>query len=327
MTDPPVTVILPTHDHAALLPFAIASVTEQSFGDLALVVIGDGVDDATRDVVADVCRRDPRVSFLDRPKALRHAEEVRDEVIGSTDSAVIAYHGDDDLLLPWHLREMLDVLGDNDFAHPLPLLVEPDGTLRYIPTDVSRPDCRDWHRDPDSVNNAVSLTGVVHSAASYRRLPAGWRTAPVGTPTDLHMWRQYFGLPDLRAVTANRATTIKLHTDRRKALSPDERVGEIEQWWRRVHATGFREQWDTNADAAVRRAAVDCQLAMSARRNQIQRVQERADSERGSASQRIRQLAAERDEARRQLASVTGSRSWRLSRPLRRAAQRLRRNR
>ena len=108
MTDPPVTVILPTHDHAALLPFAIASVTEQSFGDFALVVIGDGVDDATRDVVADVCRRDPRVSFLDRPKALRHAEEVRDEVIGSTDSAVIAYHGDDDLLLPWHLREMLD---------------------------------------------------------------------------------------------------------------------------------------------------------------------------------------------------------------------------
>ena len=32
----PVTVILPTHDHAALLPFAIASVTEQSFGDPSL---------------------------------------------------------------------------------------------------------------------------------------------------------------------------------------------------------------------------------------------------------------------------------------------------
>ena len=99
------------------------------------------MDDATRDVVADVCRRDPRVSFLDRPKALRHAEEVRDEVIGSTDSAVIAYHGDDDLLLPWHLREMLDVLGDNDFAHPLPCWSSPTALSDTSPPMSGSTDC------------------------------------------------------------------------------------------------------------------------------------------------------------------------------------------
>ena len=47
MSSPAVTVIIPTHNHPGPLAFSIASVLQQSFEDLSLVVIGDGVGDDT----------------------------------------------------------------------------------------------------------------------------------------------------------------------------------------------------------------------------------------------------------------------------------------
>ena len=55
----PIAVIVPTHDHAATLPFSIGSITAQTVADLDIVIIGDGVGDDTRDAVADLRRDDP----------------------------------------------------------------------------------------------------------------------------------------------------------------------------------------------------------------------------------------------------------------------------
>lgn len=327
MTDAPVTIIIPTHDHAATLPYAISSVLGQTYGDLDLVVIGDGVGDATRDVVADARRRDRRVSFVDRPKSVRHAEEVRHEVIAATGATVIGYHGDDDLLLPWHVQEMLALLGDRDFVHPLPIRLTPDGTLHHLPTDLSRPECLAWHRDPEVMRNAVSLTGVVHTRASYLRLPDGWHPAPADEWTDLHMWRQYFALPGLRAATASCATTVKLDTALRGGLAPVERTAEIRQWSERMADPGFRVRWDSAVAAAVRRAAVDREIAMASAHEQIRQLQQRADADRVAAQRALDHLKSQRDQARHEVTVMADSRSWRLSQPLRRAAAALRRER
>lgn len=318
VTEPPVTVILPTHDHPTTLPHAIAAVLTQSFADFRLVVIGDGVGDDTRDVMAEVRRGDPRVSFLDRPKDVRHAEEARDRVIREVDSPIIAYVGDDDLALPWHLQEMVDLLSGHDFVHPLPIFVAPDGSMTHIPTDLSRTECLDWHRDPDARNNAVSLTGVVHTRDSYLRLPHGWRPAPPDVWTDLHMWRQYFALPGLLAATAARATTVKLASVTRQALPADVRSAEIRMWSQRCREPEFRKWWDGQVATAVRAAAVDREMALAAAHHEILQLQQQAESDRASADERLAQLATERDEVARELATVTNSRSWRLSESLRR---------
>ena len=333
MTDPDVTVIIPTHDHAAMLGYAIDSVLTQSLGDLRLVVIGDGVGDDTRDVMADACTRDARVSFWDRPKSVRHAEEVRHEVIGESRSRVIAYHGDDDLLLPWHLAQMLEELEGRDFVHPLPVVVEPDGTLTHLPTDLSRPECRDWHRSSEVPRNAVSLTGVVHTRSSYLRLPHGWRPAPQGHWTDLYMWKQYFALAGLRAATAPRATTIKLPASTREDTAAVDPAAEVRRWWQRTRGVGFRDQWDADVAAAVRRSAVALELAVADGHDRMRRATTDWQAERAALTEQLEAsrllvgaLAEERDEARRTLAVVTGSRSWRLAAPLRRLAAAARRD-
>ena len=256
LSDAPVTVLLPTHDHATTLGTSLRSVQEQTFSDFCLVVIGDGVGDDTRDVLADVVRCDSRVVFLDRPKTPRHAEPVRHEVLQQVDSWAAAYVGDDDLLLPDHLETMLGVLEGHDFAHPLPVIVTADRGIVHLPTDLSRQDCLAWHLAAER-RNAVSLTGVVHTVESYRRLPHGWRAAPPGHATDHYMWLQYFALEGLRAVTGERATTIKLDTASRQGFDPVARGVEISDWWDRMHVPGFAEWWDETVAEAVRRSAVD----------------------------------------------------------------------
>ncbi|HAY69651.1 MAG TPA: hypothetical protein DCY82_15445, partial [Acidimicrobiaceae bacterium] len=206
MSSPAVTVIIPTHNHPGPLAFSIASVLQQSFEDLSLVVIGDGVGDDTRGVVFEAMKQDSRVSFVDRPKSARHAEAVRHEVICSVDSPFIAYQGDDDLWLPNHLQVMLQLLDDADFVHPLPIFVKANGTLRHAPTDLSRPRCLAWHLS-ETPRNAISLTGVTHSRASYLKLPYGWRETPAGRWTDHYMWQQYFLSDDVRLKTSPLSTT------------------------------------------------------------------------------------------------------------------------
>ena len=203
---PAVTVIIPTHDHASTLDLAMASVLSQSIETLELVVIGDGVGDDAREVIAAI--DDPRVRFLDEAKTASRAELVRHRVLVDSDSDYVCYLGDDDVMLPDHVETMSSALQEVDFTHPLPAYIRPDGALAAHPTDLSDPLCRQWHLNPE--HNAVSLTGVAHRLDAYRRLPNGWREAPPGRWSDHYMWEQWFRTDGFRYSTGRRLTVLEI---------------------------------------------------------------------------------------------------------------------
>ena len=171
-------VIVPTHDHASTLDLAVRSALEQTVAELEVVVIGDGVGDDTREVMSRLIADDDRVRFVDRPKSPSRGEEARHEVILASAAPVVTYLGDDDLFWPDHVESMLALLADHDFAHPFPVVVEADGSLATLPTDLADPACVEWHLHPG--HNTVSLTGAAHTVELYRRLPAGWQAPPAG---------------------------------------------------------------------------------------------------------------------------------------------------
>lgn len=249
----PIAVIVPTHDHAATLPFSIGSITAQTVADLDIVIIGDGVGDDTRDAVADLRRDDPRIRFVDRPKSGRTGEPARNQVLAALESPLVAYHGDDDLMFDDHLQAMVELIGGRDFAHPLPVYVEPGDRVRLGHFDVSQRRWRDSIYPPVS-RNVVSLTGVMHTLESYRRLPFGWRASPPGMRTDQYMWQQYFALPGFMGVTGSRATTVKLAGVLRGDQSQAQRQVEIERWGRLVADPAFRPAWDREVDRHMRLA-------------------------------------------------------------------------
>ena len=251
----PVTVILPTHDHASTLEFSVRSILNQSFQDLELVIIGDGIGDDSRSIIKFFLDQDKRVRLLDKQKSIRHGELIRDLVIRESNSKYIAYHGDDDLMLPNHLETMLEEIGDSDFIHPLPIQVGADGILNYLPADLSNQESIKWHLSEKN-QNAVSLTGVVHTRESYLQLPIGWREAPKEIPSDLYMWKQYFSLTGFRGKTSTISTTIKLDASFRKEMSVVERNAEINDWWMRICEPDFQKKWERLTNEAVQRLAV-----------------------------------------------------------------------
>ncbi len=325
----PVTIILPTHNHPSTLPYSIDSVLAQTFADFRLVVIGDGASDETRDLVASAAMGDQRIEFLDRPKSARTGEEYRAEVLATTESSVVGYHGDDDLLLPEHLEIMLGLLAGHDFAHPLPIFVNEAGRLVYIPSDISQQEWIDWHLPPTG-GNAITLTGAVHTLDAYRRLPHGWRTTPQGRPTDHYMWQQFFELPGFSGVTGTKATAVKLDASRRGAVEARDRALEIKEWTTRVARPDFPTFWLAAVNQAVREEALSLALDRFSRIDAQERMQKHIDT----LEDQTQTLKSENDQCRNSLresrgtiANMRASKSWRLTAPLRKTVGRARRAR
>jgi len=313
-TCPLVTVIIPTHDHASTLDLAVRSVLAQTLDDIELVIIGDGVSELTRTVLADL--EDPRVRFVDEPKTPSRAELTRHRVLMETTATYACYLGDDDVMLNDHIESMVALLDAADFAHPLPLYIARDGTFAVHPADLSDPNCQRWHLQPD--NNAISLTGVAHRIDAYRRLPFGWREPPSGWHSDHYMWEQWFRTRGLRFVTGDRLTVLKFEASLRTDWSPERRRTELEEWIEQTRSPDFDGWLRTRVMAALKACSSTYRLLYSdlmdtatAERARLAHV----ESDLEAAQRRLRDIEREASELRERqnmLAAVLATRTWRL---------------
>ena len=254
MTD--ASILIPTYRHAALLPSALRSALDQNGASVEVLVVGDGVEDATREVIADF-EDDPRVRFFDFPKRPRHGELSRHEALQQARGRIICYLSDDDLLLTDHAAEMGRLLAEADFAHGPSANFGESGELQYFPWSYARPEFAEIARGRVG---SIGLTGVAHTLDAYRRLPFGWRTTSPEMPTDHHMWLQWLDLPGLRAVMGERLTYLTFPDPVWGSLSDSERAATLADWLARSREPGFMNELDAQLRAAMRRAAEDYHL-------------------------------------------------------------------
>jgi len=64
VSSPRVSVLMAVHNEGAFLSATLASLRRQTFADWELVVVDDGSEDATPDILAGAARRDPRIHVL-----------------------------------------------------------------------------------------------------------------------------------------------------------------------------------------------------------------------------------------------------------------------
>ncbi|WHZ21801.1 MAG: hypothetical protein OJF47_000913 [Nitrospira sp.] len=106
---PLVSVILPTHNRAALLGGAIESVRAQEGAGTLFDVETILVDDASSDATSDVARQYPAVKYI-RLDHKRNVSAARNVGITASTGRYVAFLDDDDMWLPHRLRVQVPIL-------------------------------------------------------------------------------------------------------------------------------------------------------------------------------------------------------------------------
>jgi glycosyltransferase involved in cell wall biosynthesis len=132
-------ILLPTHNRADVLPFAIRSVLWQTLESFEVLIVGDGCTDKTADVIADF--QDDRFRWFDLPKGPHFGYGNRNVALREAKGTYIAFMAHDDLWLPDHLQLLGDCLKDDriEIAYSRPLWVAPDGEITPSTYNLNHP--------------------------------------------------------------------------------------------------------------------------------------------------------------------------------------------
>ena len=254
------TVLIPTHDHGPTLTGSIGSALAQTVEELEVFVVGDGTPDVTRELMAELTAADPRVRWFDNPKGPRHGELHRHAALQEASGEIVCYLCDDDLWLPDHVERMRALLDGYDFAYTCPFWIDPEGEIHCYRIDLRLPYFRELFLGGE---NRIPLSCGAHTLDLYRRLPAGWRTTPDGTFTDLYMWQQILSVSGCRVVGDSAPTVLHFPSPERIGWSSQERLDELDRWAARLEEPGFRAELTERVLAAtsVDAAALEVETA------------------------------------------------------------------
>ncbi|MGE4504003.1 MAG: glycosyltransferase family 2 protein [Desulfovibrionaceae bacterium] len=111
---PLVSVIIPTHNRADLLPRTVESVLAQHFDDFEVLVVDDGSTDNTAAVMESI--HDPRVHYI-RNEWTGHPSIGRNTGIRASRGRLLTFLDSDDLWLPDKLYAQADYLARNQDRH------------------------------------------------------------------------------------------------------------------------------------------------------------------------------------------------------------------
>ncbi|MGE0879507.1 MAG: glycosyltransferase family 2 protein [Acidimicrobiia bacterium] len=113
MTQPRVTVAIPTWNRAELLRGCIESVQAQTFTDWEMYVLDNCSDDHTPDVVAEYMKADPRIHYIRNDENIGHwRNETKGLAQGVGEYVMVQF--DDDRMLPRNLERKVAMMD----AHP-----------------------------------------------------------------------------------------------------------------------------------------------------------------------------------------------------------------
>jgi len=229
---PRFSVLMPTHNRADVVGFAIRSVLAQTEPDFELLIVGDGCTDGTAEVVASFS--DARIRWFDLPKAPHFGYANRNIGLRQARGELIAYAAHDDLLLPDHLDRLAAGIDARscDWIYSRPLWVSTDGVIVPFAVNLELADERRFFLERA---NSIPMGCVVHRKSCFERF--GYWPEDVKESGDWHIWRRivakapiaYDPVPTMLHFSANWKQSRHGHPIAR-ALA---HVADGNKWWPR----------------------------------------------------------------------------------------------
>lgn len=143
-----VSVIVPTYNRRHLIERALNSVLCQTRPAHEVVVVDDGSDDGTDELMAELTRRDSRLVYLKTDR--RGASAARNRGVALATGSLIAFQDSDDEWFPTFLQELLPYHDrPNVVAFSSMLSISRDGSkrvdhpnrIRGVPSQLIRSNC------------------------------------------------------------------------------------------------------------------------------------------------------------------------------------------
>jgi hypothetical protein len=165
--DPRVTILLPTHNRADVVGYAIQSVLWQTEKNFELLIVGDGCTDTTADVIAGF--PDRRIRWFHLPKAPLSGYANRNIALRTARGRYVAYAQHDDIMFPDHVERLIATIDASgaDWAYSRPLWVMPDGVVFPFSVNLTHSDELDHFL---KVENHVPSTCVMHTRSAIERV-------------------------------------------------------------------------------------------------------------------------------------------------------------
>ncbi len=113
MHNPKVSICVPTYNRAAILPYAVNSVLNQTYTDFELLICDDASPDNTADVVAQW--DDSRIRYIRHPQNIKRSRNMRSGYEAARGEYFIKFD-DDDALTPTFLEKTVTILDANPDA-------------------------------------------------------------------------------------------------------------------------------------------------------------------------------------------------------------------
>lgn len=110
--EPLVSVVMPVWNRERFLAAAIDSVLSQTYRNFELIIVDDGSEDSSVDIIRSYQSRDDRIRFISMPSNQGHSV-AKNLGIEAATGEYIAFMDSDDISLPDRLRRQVSFLQDN----------------------------------------------------------------------------------------------------------------------------------------------------------------------------------------------------------------------
>lgn len=230
---PRFSVLLPTHNRADVLGFAIESVLEQTEPDFELLIVADGCTDNTCDVVASF--DDSRIRFFNLPKAPHFGYANRNIALREARGRLIAFAAHDDLLFPDHLELMGHLLDTTNasWGYSRPLWVSTDGVIVPFCTNLTLKDELQFFLEQ---GNTIPAACIVHTRSLLER--CGFWPENVAAAADWVLWKEMIKNSEAPPAFLRQPTTLHFSADWKRSRHSRMRdmqillsIADQAEWW------------------------------------------------------------------------------------------------
>jgi glycosyltransferase involved in cell wall biosynthesis len=309
---PKFSVLVPAHNRADVVGYAIKSVLWQTEQDFEILVAGDGCTDNTAEIVAGF--RDERVRWFDLPKAPHRGYASRNVALREARGQLIAFMAHDDLFLPDHLA-VLKAYFDHEeveWVYSRPVWVSADGIVLPLPVNLDHAEELQYFL---KVANNIPASCVMHRRSCFDKY--GYWPEDVPRQADRVLWRRFMeGGNYERYASCPTATCLHFKAAWRQGRTGS-RIGD--------QICAFADRigwWPAPLKVSIPRGVTEQQAFFETLEAGGSRLVEAMRSAMAEAIDRLalaaaRELMPRMAELEAEMQQLTASRSWRLTAPLR----------